>query len=106
MRVGNLNWDEAEINMLKELIRTVIKSLSITAPYSILQDAAAVNNAKEMVGLQMENSQADSEAIRSLLRWYRSMQHLIGNNRPYDLFVREDPDHAIQELTVGLITDR
>lgn len=103
---GNLNWDETEINMLKELIRTVIKSLSITAPYSILQDAAAVNNAKEMVGLQMENSQADSEAIRSLLRWYRSMQHLIGNNRPYDLFVREDPDHAIQELTVGLITGR
>ena len=74
-------------------------------PYSILQDAAATNNAKEMVELQMENSQADSEAVRNLLRWYQSMQHLIGDNRPYDLFVRNDREHAMQELTVGLITD-
>ena len=74
-------------------------------PYSILQDDAATKNAKEMVELQMENSQADSEAVRNLLRWYQSMQHLIGDNRPYDLFVRNDREHAMQELTVGLITD-
>lgn len=75
-------------------------------PSSILQDAAAANNAKEMVELQMENSQADSEAVRNLLRWYQSMQHLIGNGRHYDLFVRTNREHAMQELRVGLITVR
>ena len=75
-------------------------------PYSILQDDAATKNAKEMVELQMENSQADSEAVDNLLRWYQSMQHLIGDCGPYNLFVRDDCEHARQELTVGLITDR
>lgn len=71
--------------------------------YLILQDVAAANNAKEMVELQMENSQADSEAVCSLLLWYQSLQNLLGEGRSYDQFVRSY-ENAMEELEVGLIT--
>ena len=102
------NWDEPERNLLKTLAQTVIFQkwiIEIFSWYSIFKEAAAIDNAKEMVVLQLENTTAVTEALASLLLWYQSLQDLLGEGIPFCQFAHSYK-FTLEELEVSPSTEK